>query len=56
MFSPDCDNCKHFNECDVRKALKELRETIFNIGREKAGRTTFIYNGELVEVKDDAAD
>ena len=49
MYIPDCDKCEHHSDCSVRKALKEARETIFNIGREKAGRDTFIHNGKLVK-------
>lgn len=47
MYIPDCENCPHFYDCTVRKALKEARETIFNIGREKAGRSDFVHNGRL---------
>ena len=38
MYNPDCENCQHIKECDLRQSLKELRETIFNINREKSGR------------------
>ena len=37
-YKPNCEECKHFNNCIVRKELKEKQDTIFNLGREKAGR------------------
>ena len=53
MYIPDCDTCEHHNECSIKKALKEARETIFNIGREQAGRNDFILDGKLVKPKED---
>lgn len=47
MYTPNCENCPHYKECAVIKSLKEAKETIFNIGREKSGRTDFMYNGRI---------
>ena len=49
MHTPNCDFCEHYQDCTVRKALKEARETIFNIGRERAGRKDFVVNGKLIQ-------
>ena len=48
MYIPDCDNCEHYFDCAVKKSLKEARETIFNIGREKAGREDFVLDGKRI--------
>lgn len=45
---PNCDLCNYQNNCEILKSLKEARETIFNINREKSGRSDFIYNGRLI--------
>lgn len=52
MFVPDCENCVHRNECAVKKSLKEARETIFNINREKSGRKDFILDGKLIPAEE----
>jgi len=49
MYNPDCENCPHIKDCSIRKSLKELRETIFNINRAASGRTDFIYNGKVYD-------
>ena len=49
MYIPDCENCPHYKECAVKQALKEARETIFNIGREMSGQTDFVRDGKREE-------
>lgn len=49
MYIPDCDSCVHYQECVIKKDLKELRETIFNINREMSGRNDFIKNGKIIQ-------
>ena len=56
MYIPDCDRCEHHQDCSVRKALKEARETIFNINREMSGRKDFIHNGKLVMADKEAGE
>ena len=53
MYFPNCQFCTHYDECVVVKEIKQLREDIFNINREKAGRDTFILNGKLVKIDKD---
>ncbi|MBR4656559.1 MAG: hypothetical protein IKO68_08350 [Oscillospiraceae bacterium] len=47
-MTPNCEKCSNRNDCSLLKELSEARETIFNYGREKAGRTDFIYKGRVV--------
>ena len=47
-MNPNCDTCEHRNDCSLLKELREARETIFNYGREKAGRTDFVFHGKIV--------
>ena len=49
FWLPNCEKCDHCNRCYLQKRLQELSETVFNIGREMAGRTDFIYNGRLIK-------
>lgn len=53
-MTPKCEICINQNNClllkSLLKELSEARETIFNYGREKAGRTDFIYNGRVIKV------
>ena len=51
-YKPDCERCNKFNVCTIQKELKELRETIFNIGREASGRTDFIKDGKIYANKE----
>ena len=46
MYVPNCDNCEHRRDCAMLEANRELRETIWNIGREKSGRHDFFLNGK----------
>ena len=50
-MTPNCELCIHRNDCSLLKELLEARETIFNYGREKAGRSDFIYNGRVVSAE-----
>lgn len=53
MYVPDCENCIHREDCAVLKALCELRETMWNIGRAEAGRTDYILNGKYYPAEKD---
>ena len=53
MYIPNCDSCVHYQECVIKKELKELRETIFNINREISGRNNFIKNGKIIKEQTD---
>ncbi len=46
MFTPDCDNCPHHGDCAMRKANKEMRETLWNISREQSGRHDYFWGGK----------
>ena len=46
MFTPNCDKCEHRAECVIVKANQEMRETLWNLGREQSGRHDFILNGK----------
>ncbi len=46
MYVPNCDDCDLRTECALFLANKEMRETIWNINREKSGRLDFIFNGK----------
>ena len=46
MYVPGCDNCEHRRDCAMFEANRELKETIWNIGREKPGRSDYILNGK----------
>lgn len=52
MYVPDCESCTRKNDCVMRKGLKEARETIWNIGREKSGRTDYILNGKYHQAEE----
>lgn len=47
-MTPNCEMCINRHDCSLLKELNEARETIYNYGREKAGRTDFIYKGRVV--------
>lgn len=55
MFAPNCDTCQHVNDCSLRIELRQLREDIFNINREKSGRMDFIYKGKRVTIPEEEA-
>ena len=46
MYVPNCDNCEHRRDCAIFKANRELKETIWNIGREKSERHDYFLNGK----------
>lgn len=46
MYVPDCEHCKNRQDCAMLKGMRDARETIWNIGREKSGRTDYILNGK----------
>lgn len=50
-MTPNCELCTNRNNCSLLKELSEARETIFNYGREKAGRTDFIYKGRVMSAE-----
>lgn len=52
MYYPNCEFCKHRQECYVVNELKEARETIWNINREMSGRKDFIFNGKLIPAEE----
>lgn len=52
MYYPNCQFCEHRKECVVVRALKEARETIWNINREKSGRKDFILDGKLISTEE----
>ncbi len=47
-MTPNCEKCINRNNCSLLKELSKARETIFNINRERSGRSDFIYNGRLI--------
>lgn len=49
MYTPKCDRCEHFNSCTVQQSLKELSQTLWNINREKCGRTDGFVDGKYVK-------
>lgn len=55
-MTPKCETCINRDDCSLLKELSEARETIFNYGREKAGRTDFIYKGRVVPAEEGKAD
>lgn len=54
-MTPNCEKCINQNDCLLLKELLEARETIFNYGREKSGRTDFIYKGQIISTKGENA-
>lgn len=55
MHYPDCDNCEHRHDCVMVKANQEMRETLWNIGREQSGRHDFILNGKYYPAEEGEA-
>ena len=52
MYVPDRDNCEHHGDCAVLKANKEMRETLWNIGREQSGRHDYILDGKYYSAEE----
>ena len=48
-YMPKCDRCEHYKSCVVQKRLAELSQTLWNISREKCGRTDGIVDGKYVK-------
>ena len=48
-YMPKCNMCEHYNSCVVQKRLTELSQTLWNISREKSGRTDGFVDGKYVK-------
>lgn len=48
-YMPKCDKCEHYNSCVVQQRITELSQTLWNISREKSGRTDGFVDGKYVK-------
>lgn len=48
-YMPKCDRCEHYNSCVVQKRLTQLSQELWNISREKSGRTDGFVDGKYVK-------
>ena len=48
-YKPKCDRCEHYKSCAIQKRLAELYQELWNINREKCGRTDGFVDGHYVK-------
>lgn len=48
-YMPKCDRCEHYNSCEVQRRLTQLSQELWNISREKCGRTDGFVDGKYVK-------